>query len=522
VLFPIVWLVFYLPRIWRFGFYDGDWVDLLSLNSFDSVWHVFNSRPVSIVIFYVLPRLIGDHAAVWQALLCGLMLFSSGLLYKILVRVGLLLERPEAMPIGSYRLSADVVVACWLLFPWTLGWTAWPTLMMGQLALLFFLLSMHLLLNAETKWQVVAAAIVYALCDLTYEPFYLAFVPFLVILFISNERRHFPLMAISLFLVQFVAVAYNRLMAHIIADGGAAKIVDFSSVFGTLGRVRGLLKALCYAAPETPKLISNSILLMIVVTGVLLVLLARSGQKRTAWRYSAVLLFGFLMISESVAQYGLATYGISGIGIASRTTIAISIWIAVFIFVFLRTGHFLTMPLLRPASALLVALMMTGCAIAIYHQNELWAVAWRESVRTVEAAPAAEMAKLPADATIVYVGPSEAETMNYISRWTIWMGLPAYHPELRLSPAEGNTAAAGDLKPRVVRLTRSPETPVTIRPALAKSSYHTLSWDGQELVLASPGFWTEKFRASLVYEWDAYRGTLRRMEPNTPFGTPPQ
>jgi hypothetical protein len=517
-----VWLVFYLPRIWRFGFYDGDWVDLMRIKPFDEIWHFFSSRPIAILVFYVLPRLIGDHAAIWQSLLCASMLLASVLFYKVLIRVGLLLERPVAMPIGSYRLSADVVAACWLLFPWTLGWTAWPTMLMGQLALLFFLLSMHLLLNAETRWQVVAAALAYALCVFTYEPFYLAFLPFLVILFVSHQRRHLWLATISLLSIQITAAGYNRLVAHMMANDGPGKKVDFSAVLDAVGRIRGLLKALCYAAPETSKLISNSILLMIVATGVLLVLLARSGQKRTAWRYSAVLLFGFLMISASVVQYGLATYGISGIGVGSRTTIAISIWIAVLIFVFLRAGSFLKTPMVRPASVSLIALLMAGCAMALYHQNTLWAFAWRESVRTVEAAPAAEMAKLPADATIVYVGPTDIETFNYLGRWQVWVGLPTYHPELRLPSAEGDTTEAGDLKPQVVRLTRSPETPVTIRSALAKSSYHTLSWDGQELVLASPGFWTEKFHASLVYEWDAYRGTLRRMEPNTPFGTPPQ
>jgi hypothetical protein len=523
VLFPVVWLVFYLPRIWRFGFYDGDWVDLMRLNSFESVWHTFNSRPLSIVIFYVLPRLIGDHAEIWQALLSASMLCASFLFYRILVRIGLLLEGPAMMQVGSYRVTADVVVACWLLFPWTLGWTAWPTLMMGQLALLFFLLSMHLLLNAETKWHVVAAAFVYALCDLSYEPFYLAFLPFLAMLFITNERRHFWLMVVVLFSVQIFAIGYNRLMAHIMVDGGAAKIVDFSTVFESLGSVRGLLKALLYSAPQTAKLISNSIVVMVVATGILLFVLGtRFGQKRISLRYSAVLIFAFLMISASVVQFGLAAYGLSGIGIASRTSIAVCVWIAIFIFVFLRTNILLTVPLARRASAFLIALLMTCCALALYHQNELWAFAWRESVRTAMAAPAAEMAKVPANATIVYVGPSEAETMNYINRWSIWVGLPTYHPELRLPAGEGSMTDTGELKPLVVRLTHSPEEQVAIRPVIVKSSYHTLSWDGQELVLASPGFWTEKFRTPLVYEWDAYRGTFRRMEPNAAFGTPPQ
>jgi hypothetical protein len=523
VLFPVVWLIFYVPRIWRFGFYYGDWSDLLVLNPFNSVWWIFNSRPVSIVIFYVLPRLIGDHPAIWQALLCASMLLASWLFYRILIRVGVLLERPAAMPIGSYRFSADVVVACWLLFPWTLGWTAWPTLLMGQLALLFFLLSMHLLLNAETKGQVVAAAFVYALCNFTYEPFYLAFLPFLLILFIGNERRHFWLMTASLFTVQLVAVGYNRLMAHIMVDGGAAKAVDLSTVFGSLKRVAGLLKALCYSAPQTAKLISTSIIVIAAVTVVSLFLLARSAQKKTALRYSSVLIFSFLMIVVAVVQFGLAAYGLSGIGEASRTTIAVCIWIAVFIFVFLRAARLLTGSLIRPVAIILIVLLMAGCGVALNHQNGLWAYAWRESIRTVKAAPAAEIAKLPPEATVVYVGPSDIETINYISRLPILVALPTYHPQTTLPPEDGvDRNAAGELKPLTIRLTHAPERPVAIRPAIVKTSYQTLSWDGRELVLTLPGYWTEKYRTSLVYEWDAYRDTFRRMEPNAAFGNPPQ
>ena len=169
-----------------------------------------------------------------------------------------------------------------------------------------------------------------------------------------------------------------------------------------------------------------------------------------------------------------------------------------------------------------IAALMIGYGIGLNHQNGLWAFAWREGVRTMASAPAAEIAMLPANATIVYVGPTDFEGINYITRWQIWMGLPTYHPETAL-PGEQGTAAGGDeLKPLVVRIARSPEQPVAIRPVIVRTSYQTLSWDGQELVLDFPRNWTEKYRVSLVYEWDAYRGTFRRMEPNTPFGTSPQ
>lgn len=518
VLFPAVWLIFYVPRIWRFGFYGGDWSDLMLLNPFDSIWWLFNSRPVSIGIFYALPRLIGDHPAIWQSLLCASMLLVSCLLYKILIRAGLLLEMPAVTSIGSYRLSADVVVACWLLFPWTLGWTAWPTLLMGQLALVLFLLSMYLLVTAETKGRVVAAALIYALCDFTYEPFYLAFLPFLVILFFSSERRHFWLMVVSLFSVQIIAVGYNRLMAHIMVNGGAAKVVDFSAFSKLPGTYTHLFGQLVSTAPHTSRLIWIASAIATVLLGLIL---RRKGPS--AVRFAAVLLSCLVAIAISVLQFGLANYGISGNGESARTTIAVSIWLAFLVFVFVRTCWSSTLPMARGMSVAVVAALMIGYGAGLYHQNELWAFSWREAVRIVVAAPAAEIAQLPSDALIVYVGPSDIEGINYINRLQMWVGLPTYHPETRLDPEIASLPnPAGEFRPLAVRLTASPEKPVAIRPVVVKADYHTLSWDGHELVLALPGNWTESFRSSLVYEWDAYRGTLRRMEPNTPFGTRPK
>jgi hypothetical protein len=176
-------------------------------------------------------------------------------------------------------------------------------------------------------------------------------------------------------------------------------------------------------------------------------------------------------------------------------------------------------------------MLMTGCGVALYHQNELWAFAWRELVRTATAAPRAEIAKLPANAAIVYVGPTDIELINYISRLPMWVALPTYHPETSLPPLEpvavpqrnlGAYDPTADLKPVIVRLISSPEKLVAIRPVVTKADYQTLSWDGHELVLTLPGYWTESIRTSLVYEWDAYRDTVRRMEPNAPFGTRPK
>ena len=262
---------------------------------------------------------------------------------------------------------------------------------------------------------------------------------------------------------------------------------------------------------------------MVGATIVFLVLLKHFGQTRIVWRYSVVLILAFLMIAVSVVQFGLAAYGLSGIGEASRTTIAVCIWFTLFIFAFLRIGRLLKTPLIRPASIILVALLMTGCGVALYHQNDLWAASWRELVRTAEAAPAAEIAKLPPNATIVYVGPSDIETIYYISRLPLWVALPTHHPETAIAPEQAaERDVPGEMKLLTVRLARAPDKPLAIRPVIVKASYDTLLWDGQELVLALPGYWTEKFRTTLVYEWDAYRGTLRRMQPNTPFGAPPK
>jgi hypothetical protein len=213
-----------------------------------------------------------------------------------------------------------------------LGWTAWPTLLMGLLALVLFLLSMHLLLTAESWGRVIAAALIYALCNLTYEPFYLAFLPFLLILFISDERRLFWQKAVLLFAVQAISVGYNRLMAHVMTNGGAAKTIKFPAFSEFLGTLKTLPSNLLYSAQQTSGLISRASGLLVGVTVALLLVLIVTRQTRAAERYAAVLIASFLAILISVLQFSLASYGLSGIGEASRTTIAVCIWFAVSIY----------------------------------------------------------------------------------------------------------------------------------------------------------------------------------------------
>jgi hypothetical protein len=528
ILFPIAWFAFYAPRIWRFGFYFGDWSDLMVINPWDATWWLFNSRPVALLESYVLPRWLGDNAPVWQLLLCLSMLISSFLFYSILIQVGALLERSPGST-ASHRLTGDAVVACWLLFPWTLGWTAWPTLLMGLLSLVFFLLSIRLLLTAESVVDFIGAGCAYALCCLAYEPFWLAFFPFLLVLLLAGERRRLLRGSAVFLTVQALAVVYNRAMPHIMGDGGAAKIINYSALLDMPQALSNIPGQLLIVAPQTWELIENTAIAMAVATTASLLMLAGKGHVRIAGRYIALAIAAYLAIAFSVLQFRLASYGLIGTGEMSRTTIAISLWLAIFIFIFLRTAWFWMPGLIKPAPALVIAVLMYGLAVPLYRQNEVWAAAWRETLRVVANAPAAAIASLPPEAVIVYVGPTDVESVYYINRLQMWVALPTFHPETALSANEPSAVPQGrfplDLSkrypPLIVHLARAPEPAVAIRPIVVKADYHTLSWDGHVLTLALPKYWTEKFGADLVYEWDAYRGTIRQMKPFEPFGSPP-
>ncbi|NDP48680.1 MAG: hypothetical protein GZ085_09885 [Sulfuriferula multivorans] len=247
----------------------------------------------------------------------------------------------------------------------------------------------------------------------------------------------------------------------------------------------------------------------------LLLVVALFFQKKQghAARLIWFALLAFIGIGSSVLLYGLGYYGVIGLGTMSRTTLGISLWLAMLVFIFLRAALLWHSTIVR-----LVAFGAVGHALsllvpALIHQQDVWAKAWSESKRVIMSAPAREISATPANATIVYVGPNTIESMTFVGTWELTGGIWLMHPSTRLTsildqrggPILSNASTSGS----------------NTRFITAKANYHTLTWDGKMLVMSLPGHWTSPMAAEVVYEWDAYRSTFRKVNPGESFGEAP-
>src|SRR5262245_7562359 len=91
---PLVWVAFYLPRIWAFGFYEDDWFQLVYqghmglLDQLSVWWQLTSIRPVTVVLTPLLSYVLGPRPMLWQGVLAAVALASALLLYGILHRIG--------------------------------------------------------------------------------------------------------------------------------------------------------------------------------------------------------------------------------------------------------------------------------------------------------------------------------------------------------------------------------------------------------------------------------------------------
>jgi hypothetical protein len=521
-----VWLYFYLPRVWSFGFYNGDWWDLVIARPWDYVGYMFWSRPVSIPFFYWLPQVLGYRPWAWQLMLALCMLVSAWLMYRVFTRLrALLLNASESR---NYTLVSDLSVAAFLLFPWTFGWSAWPTILgMGTIGLALFLASLFwLFAPVPTHRAMWLSAFFYALAMLSYEAFYLAFVPLTLIMAgVCITRGSMPrLYWVPFFafpIVQLLTLAYSRffsLLAPVLVRD--LKPIRWELLDELRSQVVGLPDNLLRAAPHAAELLRfwQAMALLFGIAVILLILRPRTRSRGVA----VVAIVGGCLsaIVITLFVYNLASYGMSGVGVMSRTTLSVSFWISMLLFVFLRVAE-LSWPrqVLQPAAIAAIVALMGGFIPAFNKQHGEWKASWETSLRIMSQMPADEIAILPPEAIIVYVGPTDVGSLQAIDEFALMGWSLHFRPE---TAVPNNVLKAHSLDVRhnySFRRIWNGEL-VHARRFFVKANYHKLDWDGKELHLSLPGYWKIDIPAVKVYEWDQYRSTLREMAPSQPFGEP--
>jgi hypothetical protein len=265
-----VWVAFYVPRIWAFGFYADDWVQLVYIghaevaDQWSAWWQLASIRPVAVFLIPIFARVLGPHPALWQAVSALVALASTLLLYRVLHRIG---DEPRS----RYDLTADLVTAGWLLMPWSVASSAWAALLgQAQVSQMLFLASFAVASRPSLgKLGALGSALLYLGSLFAYESFYGGFL--LITYFCSvrpylggrsSRRRTSLWLGGALLAAQLLAVAYNRLLATLNFAGSKAWNPGWFE--GVLGVATSLPERLCQTgeacqfSPETVRSIAQA------------------------------------------------------------------------------------------------------------------------------------------------------------------------------------------------------------------------------------------------------------------------
>jgi hypothetical protein len=422
----------YLWRPFALGFYSDDWSGItesayhggpFSLDRL--VWVAQNhaySRPLQVLQQWVFTSVLGGSTAAWQ------------LLMAILVAVSYLLLRRFLVALGVRSPVATVSATVWLVLPWSLGYTAWPTTSTVLLSLICFLVGSVALLGRHL-WRSVAW---FAASMLLYEAFYFQFGVILVILLASRETRRWALTraAPALIVLQAAIAGANRLSAHV-QPAGLSKTYDRQWSSHLAHWLYGLVGTLSHAI-SGPHGFALAVIAACSVVGLVFAAFVKERKRRVT--LLAVVL-GFFLASIVVA---LAGYHPTALFRGSRVFVAMDIWMIAFLAVAwpdsIRCRRLRLSLVVGTCFLIIVLTLSTAARTLSWHR---W---WQAEQTTLLAVPAEALSRLPADAAILVRGTPYVDGQPAFDYWGMGSALGCSYPATRVNgePRPATIARADD------------------------------------------------------------------------------
>ena len=400
LLLTAIWLCIVAWRPFVLGFYHDDWSIIadaarrgapFSAARFNAIFSVFAPRPLFAVVLTTASSLFDANPFLWQT--AGALL-SLAVAFAIRHFVDAISER-SGIENGNAGLIAG---ACWLVLPTTLGSTAWPVGLPALAGVLAFLASGTVLLRTPrfepgNYWP---AVILYAVSLFTYETFYFQFAPVIVLAWALRKPRISQKQLVLCILcfsgVQAAAIVWNRIASHLPLAVSKSFHPDWPRIF--VGSFVRLPHQLLVAFQEVRYP-------MIVVVLLLLALLFIAPRK-SGMVTGLIAVFAVLI---SVAVYAVAGYGLTAVGLLSRTFLGVNVWFCIGFGTAVAMQNW-SLQRRKLALALPIA-FLTLCGVATIYRTGEWARSWREQRAIIASAPLDALSRLPSDALVLADVPSE-------------------------------------------------------------------------------------------------------------------
>lgn len=403
----------YTWRPFVLGFYSDDWSNLVEsahhgapfslqrLLRFTEV--VPYARPLQMIEQYVASSLFGSSAWAWHLSLIVLVAVSCWMLRRFLVAL------------GADDRVATVACALWLVFPWSLGYRAWPIALPILLSVICFLCGSIALLRLRA-WPAVSW---YAASMLIYEAFYFQSFVILAILLASASTRRWALRKplVPLLVLQVALIAGNRWAASV--QPHMAKKFDDTWMVSLVSELIHLPTNMA-GAVMTGRWLALGLVLSLFVVSIALALRVKKRSRRVA------LLAVSLGIGLSLVVLVIAGYTLYPVGHFSRTFVAVNVWMTAFVaLVWERTSN---RRWLRSAMKGIVVLVLAVFAVSTLLQTVTWHDWWREEKAVLATVPVEAVRQTDPGAVILAVGIPNLE------------GLPVFGDTWGLSAAIANEA----------------------------------------------------------------------------------
>lgn len=410
----VIWLVLIAGRPFFFGFYHDDWnsialpldrsADLISLLKMDA------GRPLYLVLLYVLRPLLGAHTELWQLLLAMIHLLSAIAIRATACRLFAVSESDRGEPVGS------IAGILWLVFPWSLGYSAWAIMLPPNLAMLLTICAFLVLLKSDINAKLVNRAVfLLAASWLIYEATWMFWLPFALILYVRAIYRKLRTACVIQFfvkalIVQSAFIAWNR---YVSVGSPVSKSVS--------GKLTSTLEADLHllSSQLIPSIAGKQIVLLATLLLLVCVVVNRKSWSKLPVN-SLICIFLLVGMGGSVCIYAVAGYAIEWTGLFSRVTLPLSFWLAMlFSGVFALAWQGASQIVKKALIVSLVGIVLPlGTSLA--QASLLWAKAWQEQQQILDAIPQSvvEMAA-PSSLILFDIPHGTAPVYTFSAFWDI-------------------------------------------------------------------------------------------------------
>ena len=495
----VAWLAVYASRPGTLGFYEDDWQVIVpaAQNTAPFTWdrlsyhmEIYGNRPGAGLLAFGLSSVCQASPVRWQVAL-GLAWLAVAFALRAMFRAILRLSAPDQL------WAADAAAALWLVFPWALGFTAWPTMASGFASPLFFALAAHALFSewADGRSRSLRASLFFLFSILTYEMFYFQFVPlFLAGWWLGAVRtgggRRFA-RSLGLWVgAQVLAVAWNRAAPLFISVAGSEPL-RLSEWTTQILHLPKRLPALFQRGSPLPEIMLALLPLALCAAAILLQSYLFK-QRPVARKQAGLLALCGLGILIGLLVLAVAGYSIAWVGQGSRRTLCFSVWFAAALAIALSSVGSRPGKWRLAAATLSVALGILMVAVT-HTRLRAWSEVWDIQQNTIATAPVQHFRSATPGAVVLLTGS---------------------HRHNGVTTFSGRYGLDGIMKcnfPEVVKR--------RLRFLPARDDYIT-TWDGQVLLQrrAMDGRRMCRLKADEVWVWE--RGESTAFRAAAPFEHP--